>query len=368
MSVVLISAYPPDFGGANSNPEIGTGFIVAQNGTTSILLTCWHVVSRKDTPVPIKINGVDPVLIRHPELERRDLVLLALPRLAESPQSLSTVNLAPGTPLTCSGFSDYIRKEYSLREVKGTLVRDRKTVDQSGLKRHYHELNASPGGDFFAAGMSGGPLYNAFGHVVGVFRLRDGSEPKADKGSAISLNPEIVSFLRSAIGNDFSLQVFDHAESQVIPPQSGAIDILRESPPLPPHPREQSRRNHDIQKNRWGGRSVEFGRRLFIENVRHLKHGSKKYFEFDAVLESKDGTSLQGPFFFHLDETYVPGKIRIVKTRSDGKRTVLEDIGSDGTYTIGVQFKDADGEWHSLEYDLTRFANGVLTKYDRWNQ
>src|SRR5262249_6204329 len=128
--------------------------------------------------------------------------------------------------------------------------------------------------------------------------------------------------------------------------------------------RQTSIDNEDIQKNRWGGRSTGFGRRLFIANIEHERYNRKKYFVFDAVLEATDGKPLKGPFYFHLHDSYSPSKIRITKTRSEGTQAILEEIGSEGTYTIGVQFKDAEGRWRSLEYDLSRYRKGSLKKYD----
>jgi hypothetical protein len=41
-----------------------------------------------------------------------------------------------------------------------------------------------------------------------------------------------------------------------------------------------------------------------------------------------------------------------------------ELIYAEGTYTFGVQFKDDEAVWRSLEYDLATYEGGVLTKYD----
>jgi len=87
------------------------------------------------------------------------------------------------------------------------------------------------------------------------------------------------------------------------------------------------------------------------------------YFMFDAVLERTiSGSIPSGPFVFHLHDSYPKSVIWIRKVR--GNRAVLEEIYAEGTYTFGVQFKDDEGNWRSLEYDLATYEGGVLTKYD----
>ena len=36
-----------------------------------------------------------------------------------------------------------------------------------------------------------------------------------------------------------------------------------------------------------------------------------------------------------------------------------------GTYTLGMQFKDSEGVWTSLDYHLAKWKNGRLTMYNR---
>lgn len=83
-----------------------------------------------------------------------------------------------------------------------------------------------------------------------------------------------------------------------------------------------------------------------------------------AVLESTDGNQLRAPVFFHLHDSYKPNKIRISKMRYDGMQAILGKIDSEGTFTLGVQFKDSNGAWRSLEYDLCFYDKGSLKKYD----
>lgn len=79
-------------------------------------------------------------------------------------------------------------------------------------------------------------------------------------------------------------------------------------------------------------------------------HRKRYEFFFDAVLESIDDTELEGPFYFHLHDSYKPSKIKVSATKYGGKQAILEEINSNGTFTVGIQFKDGGGTWRSLEY------------------
>jgi hypothetical protein len=76
-------------------------------------------------------------------------------------------------------------------------------------------------------------------------------------------------------------------------------------------------------------------------------------FLFDAVVSSLDGSPLQGPFVFHLHDSYPRPVIWVRKTRPDNTAS-LESITSTGVYTLAVQVKDAKGKWMGLEFDLRR--------------
>lgn len=128
----------------------------------------------------------------------------------------------------------------------------------------------------------------------------------------------------------------------------------RSSPPPQPGP---VRHPDDIQKDRWGGVAERDGRRVGIESL----HTADRMFSFDAVVESTDGTTLEGPVLFHLHDTYPQPLIQIRKIR-DGTRAVLEDVTAYGAFTIGVQVKTAGGVWVGLEFDLGNFA-GLPAKF-----
>ena len=69
---------------------------------------------------------------------------------------------------------------------------------------------------------------------------------------------------------------------------------------------------------------------------------------------------MEGPFVFHLHDTYAKSVIWIRKTH--GQRAVLEEIYATGTFTFGVQFKDGEGTWRSLEFDLGEYETGRLKR------
>jgi hypothetical protein len=112
---------------------------------------------------------------------------------------------------------------------------------------------------------------------------------------------------------------------------------------------------NDLQKGRWGEDASRDGRSA--EAV--LCGVTKDVFYFDVVVESTDGTVLEGPVIFHLHDTYPKKTIHIRKIR-DGARAILQDVSSQGVYCIGVQVRRGDGTWTSLEFDLKRLASQGL--------
>ena len=107
----------------------------------------------------------------------------------------------------------------------------------------------------------------------------------------------------------------------------------------------------DPQKGRWGGESQRNGRsvRAVLESV------ERGVFYFSVIVESTDGTDLQGPVVFHMHETY-PRSIVTIRHITDRRQAVLKDWSAYGVFAIGVQVKDSSGLWISLELDLARLS------------
>ena len=104
----------------------------------------------------------------------------------------------------------------------------------------------------------------------------------------------------------------------------------------------------DPNKGKFGGLSERNGRRLSVEITERLK----VEFRFDAMVESIDGSQLEGPVKFHIHpEKYARSVISITKIR-DGRRAILESTDSRQQYTIGATVLDRNGQEVQLEYDL----------------
>jgi hypothetical protein len=105
----------------------------------------------------------------------------------------------------------------------------------------------------------------------------------------------------------------------------------------------------DPQKGRWGGLDTRNGRRVHavIESV------ERKIFYFSVIVESIDGSALEAPVIFHMHPTF---QRRVVTIRHiiEGRQARLHEWNAYGVFAIGVQVKDANGNWVSLELDLAQ--------------
>jgi hypothetical protein len=126
----------------------------------------------------------------------------------------------------------------------------------------------------------------------------------------------------------------------------GPASVSEGTPDRPPKP-GPVRNSADLQKGRWGGQSERNGRRLTAE----LGEVSRGLFLVDLIVSSTDKTPLQGPVVFHLHDSFPRSVIHIRRIR-DGRRATLEEVSSEGVFTVGAQVKDAYGSWIGLELDL----------------
>ncbi|MBR1188554.1 hypothetical protein [Bradyrhizobium sp. AUGA SZCCT0160] len=104
----------------------------------------------------------------------------------------------------------------------------------------------------------------------------------------------------------------------------------------------------DPQRGRWGGLSERSGRKLTAQ----LDEIRPKYFFFNLTVSAEDGTRLDGPVIFHLDDKFAKAVVWIRKIR-DGKYAVLREVDTERPFTVAAQVKDSTGTWIGLEYDLS---------------
>jgi hypothetical protein len=332
--------------------DSGTGIVLCHDtkGSKTYVLTCSHniraigrpVADASVNPIRIVVNGMDAKDIGDTELARFDLAVLTVQGKVGDRSRLKIPSSSFG-PVCCEGFTNFFQQQYARHEVKGKAQRTIQTVMPDGVSLGYLEIKPNRGSPRFAKGLSGAPVYDQKKkNVIGVARILDESADSAPIGYAIQFSPEVLAVVQQVVPFDIL----------------GAVSAP-DRPPPPPPPLPESLAKDDVQKGRWGGQSEGYGRRLRIENLVEYK----RYFLVDAVLEATDDTPLVGPFVFHLHDTFAKSVIWI--RRTNGKRAVLEEIYATGTFTFGVQFKDGEGKWRSLEFDLGEWDDGRLRdKYD----
>jgi hypothetical protein len=272
-------------------------------------------------------------------LARLDLAVLTVQGIVETPARLLLPSGRPGL-VRCHGFIGFFQHQFERSQVTGKVERIVETIMPDGTVIDYMEIKAGRNSARFKKGLSGGPVFGRGDNVIGVARILDGPAEGSTRGYAIQFSPTVISLVQEKVPSDISGAPSDR-------------------PQAPPPPRSDSIKIDDIQKNRWGGSSEGYGRRLTIENLQEYR----RYFTFDAVIEATDKKPLKGPFVFHLHDTFAKSVVWIRKT--NGSRAVLEGIDAIGTFTFGVQLKNGEGRWVSLEFDLGEYENRRLAKkYD----
>jgi hypothetical protein len=330
--------------------DSGTGIVLAHHAEErkTYVLTCAHtiralgrrVVAAEDNPVRLVVNGAPASDNDDPRLARLDLAVLTAHGLVGTPARLKVA--PPSTAqVRCEGFTGFFQHQFARREVRGKVQRRLETVMPDGTALTYLEVKPGPKSERFAKGLSGAPVFDGSKCAIGVARILEGSKDGDSLGYAIQFSPAVIALVQ-----------------EKVPGAIAGAGADPEGPPQPPPPTPEGLKRDDIQKGRWKGQSDGFGRRTFVANVRRFK----RYFMFDAGLEATDGRPLQGPFVFHLHDTFAKCVIWIRKT--NGVTAVLEEIEATGTFTWAVQFKDGDGHWQGLEYDLEDYDGGRLKSYD----
>ena len=112
----------------------------------------------------------------------------------------------------------------------------------------------------------------------------------------------------------------------------------------------------DPQKGRWGGQSTRDGRavRVVINSV------ERDIFFFSVIVEPTDWTPLAAPVVFHLHDSFPRSVVTI--RRIENQQAILREWNAYGVFAIGVQVKDAAGQWISLETDLAE-APGLPKRF-----
>jgi hypothetical protein len=175
------------------------------------------------------------------------------------------------------------------------------------------------------------------------------SEITPESLSSLAKSEEVATYLQSQTASE-RLNYWSPAVASLLDSPSNdrnmrEADALSDRPP-PPGPVIDKK---DPQRGRWGGNSQRNGRSIRAVLEKEKIH--KDVFFFSLVVESTDGSPLEGPVVFHLDDTYAKSAIHI-KRIINKQRAELRDWDAYGVFTIGVQVRDRNHVWTSLELNL----------------
>jgi hypothetical protein len=128
-------------------------------------------------------------------------------------------------------------------------------------------------------------------------------------------------------------------QAQFVPPE------LEDQPPAP----GPISHKDDPQKGRWGGLAERDGRlvRPVLESV------ERDIYYFSLIVESTDSTELRSPVIFHLHDTF-PRSVISIRRIIGGTRAELSEWSAFGVFAVGVQVRNARGQWIALELDLAK--------------
>lgn len=320
--------------------DSGTGFVVEISQKGALVVTCAHVLgpSAKQN-LKIFVNEMEGKVLGSENETGVDLALIEVPRLRDANPVKLSRQRGRSRGFHYAGFSPFSRGEFVRELVKGRISGESHVLaPQFGLEMLYLKMAVSKNGLPLKKGHSGAPIFDGrTGRVFAVARLK---ETDGRTGYAIDIR---------ALG---------HLRSDLIEEPIGKIAPrgVPEKGPKPPAPLAIIH-SDDPQKGRWGKKRERQGRKLSIQNLVQ----QNRWFYFDAVVESTDGSELVGPVLFHLHDSYPRQVIYINKIRG-GKQAILEEISAIGVSTIGVQVKAKSGKWTSLEYDL-KVVPGLASRF-----
>jgi Trypsin-like peptidase domain/Effector-associated domain 1 len=347
-----------------------TGFLVGP----SVVLTCCHVLgksSRRKPPRPLAVRcrfdyrrtpdgvvsegAVEPLatddwLVDYSPVSDLDYALILLKnRVGAEPSVNDGLTIPPRgwfsfpqeTPVIVAGAPLLIAQYALYGPLKVVMdMRAMVSVAEDGARIQY-TAKTEPGA-------AGAPCFNTDWELVAMHQSRKSGGPddgprsqKSDLGEGIAITAIRDALKRKGKASFLDGETIHRELSPVTEPSPD---------PNPPDPGPVVDED-DPQKNRWGGIPERDGRRATVELVETFS----RTFLFNAVVESTDGTPLDGPVIFHLHDTFPRSVIHIRKIR-EGRRAVFEEVTAYGVFTIGVQVKNRRGEWIGLEFDLAQLT------------
>src|SRR5262249_41759201 len=134
----------------------------------------------------VYVNGHLANAYADPKLCHFDLAVLCLPQLELPPARLKALAESKG-PLFCHGFVPFMQQEFAQETVRGAVKQLIATLSPEGVRFAYYKIESSKGSPRFKKGLSGAPVFDAAGNVVGVARVVQKTARSTDheKGDAL---------------------------------------------------------------------------------------------------------------------------------------------------------------------------------------
>ncbi|NCJ05368.1 tetratricopeptide repeat protein [Synechococcales cyanobacterium C] len=281
----------------------GSGVIIQRQGQTYTLLTAKHVISSPDVYEIVTARGhrYDLDLQAIQSFSQVDLAIVTFQSTAEYPVAPlgNSDQAVEGMPVYVAGFpgqaSTIRRSVYNFTQGHLTAQASEPQADGYALIYTNHTL----------PGMSGGPVFNEAGQVIGIHGQADGRYQQQDPG-----NPQV--FIKSGFNLGIPINTFLALAPDSI--ASAAHSLSPSAEPTPPESAVSQRPEAAPASPRLVSTRPPAVTNLFLQAVDHYQRG-----DLQAAMQAVQSAIRQTPDF--AQAYAIRGNIRLIRQDYPGALT-----------------------------------------------